>query len=120
MLGIRCAFANLAIRGTDAMPELRDLDCGPFELWKGADNAGHRRGLADVPRVSADDNDQLFSLSRLSISSSRRRKAFTSANRSGSFPRRASCRRYSFNGRAGVPQNGVLPRRTFEVSTPAP
>ena len=84
------------------MPELCDLESGPVAGTQRGDQASHNAGLADVSRMSANNNDcHSYSL----------RPNLASA---------AKLFKYSRSGFAGVPQNATpFPRKTFFGRTPA-
>src|SRR5882724_13498043 len=96
------AVARFAIDRADAVPKLRDLHRRPLIFPERSDQSGDHAGLAQVARVSADNDhchdDYFFFARRASV---------------------ANSFRYSRMGRAGVPQKTTpLPRMTLLLGTP--
>jgi hypothetical protein len=51
------AVAGLAIGCANVVSVLRNLERGPMQLWQSGDETCDNAGLANVARVSADDDD---------------------------------------------------------------
>src|SRR5437588_12828915 len=95
------ALARFAIERTPAVTELRELECCPVINRQLGDEPSHHAGFADVPRMSADNNNCHYSFLP-------------------NLAKLAKLLRYSRSGLAGVPQNAIpFPRKIFFGNTPA-